>query len=64
MYEDRCVQPRQIYASTLTRRERRWSRRRKNVFGIAFVSGATLAAALTALATFAPGGAGETAPAG
>jgi len=55
MYEDRCVQPRQIYASTLTRRERRWSRRRKSVFGIAFVSGATLAAALTALATFAPG---------
>ena len=55
MYEDRCVQPRQIYASTLTRRERRWSRRRKNVFGIAFVAGATLAAALTALATFAPG---------
>jgi len=55
MYEDRCVQPRQIYASTLTRRERRWSRRRKNVFGIAFVSGATLAAALAALATFAPG---------
>lgn len=55
MYEDRCVQPRQIYASTLTRRERRWARRRKNVFGIAFVSGAALAAALTALATFAPG---------
>jgi hypothetical protein len=55
MYEDRCVQPRQIYASTLTRRERRWSRRRKNVLGIAVVSGATLAAALTALATFAPG---------
>jgi len=55
MYEDRCVQPRQIYASTLTRRERRWSRRRRSVFGIAFVSGATLAAALTALATFAPG---------
>ena len=55
MYEDCCVQPRQIYASTLTRRERRWARRRKNVFGIAFVSGAALAAALTALATFAPG---------
>jgi hypothetical protein len=55
MYEDRCVQPRQIYASTLTRRERRWSRRRHNVFGIAFVSAATLVAALTVLATFAPG---------
>jgi len=55
MYEDRCVQPRQIYASTLTRRERRWSRRRHSVFGIAFVSGATLVAALAVLATFAPG---------
>jgi hypothetical protein len=55
MYEDRCVQPRQIYASTVTRRDRRWSRRRHSVFGIAFVSGATLAAALTVLATFAPG---------
>jgi hypothetical protein len=55
MYEDRCVQPRQIYASTVTRRDRRWSRRRHNVFGIALVSGATLAAALTVIATFAPG---------
>jgi len=55
MYEDRCVQPRQIYASTVTRRDRRWSRGRHSVFGIAFVSGATLAAALTVLATFAPG---------
>ena len=55
MYEDRCVQPRQIYASTVTRRDRRWSRRRRNVFVIAFISGASFAAALTALATFAPG---------
>jgi len=55
MYEDRCVQPRQIYASTVTRRERRWSRRRYSVFAVAFISGATLVAALTALATFAPG---------
>lgn len=55
MHEDRYVQPRQIYASTLTRRERRWSRRRRSVFGIAFVGGATLAAAVTALAMFAPG---------
>jgi len=55
MYEDRCVQPRQIYASTLTQRERRWSRRRHSVFAITFISGATLVAALTALATFAPG---------
>jgi hypothetical protein len=28
MLDDRSVQPRQIYASTLTRRERRWARRR------------------------------------
>jgi hypothetical protein len=28
MVHDRLVQPRQIYASTLTRRERRWARRR------------------------------------
>ena len=55
MYEDRCVQPRQLYASTVTRRDRRWSRRRHSGFGIAFVSGATLVAALTVLATFAPG---------
>ena len=55
MHEDRCVQPWQIYASTVTRRDRRWSRRRHSVLGIAFVSGATLAAALTVLATFAPG---------
>ena len=56
MYEDRCVQPRQIYASTVTRRDRRWSRRRgRGLFGLALVSGATLAAALTVLATLAPG---------
>ena len=55
MYEDRCVQLRQIYASTASRRYRRWSRRRRSVVGIAFVSGASLVAALTALATFAPG---------
>jgi hypothetical protein len=28
MVHDRLVQPRQIYASTLTRRDRRWSGRR------------------------------------
>ena len=39
----------------MTRRDRRWSRRRRNVLGIAFISGASLVAALTALATFAPG---------
>lgn len=55
MPEDRSVQPRQIYASTVTRRERRWSRRRRGVLGVAFVSGAALLAALAVLATFAPG---------
>jgi len=55
MYEDRCVQPRQIYASTVTRRDRRWSRRRRSVLTIAFASGAALVAALSVLATFAPG---------
>ncbi len=59
MYEDRCVQhqqPRQIYASTLTRRDRRWTRRRgRGLPGIALLSVATLLAALTVLAALAPG---------
>jgi hypothetical protein len=56
MYEDRCVQPRQIYASTVTRRDRRWSRRRgRGLLGLALVSALTLAAALTVLAALAPG---------
>jgi hypothetical protein len=56
MYEDRCVQPRQIYASTVTRRDRRWSRRRgRGLLGLALVSAVTLAAALTVLAALAPG---------
>ena len=56
MYEDRCVQPRQIYASTVTRRDRRWSRRRgRGVLGLALVSAVTLVAALTVLAALAPG---------
>jgi hypothetical protein len=50
------VQPRQIYASTLTRRERRWRRRRgRNLIGLALVTVATLAAAFTVLAALAPG---------
>jgi hypothetical protein len=57
MYEDRAaMQPRQIYASTVTRRDRRWTRRRnRGLLSIALVSAATLAAALTVLATVAPG---------
>jgi hypothetical protein len=56
MLEDRCVQPRQIYASTVTRRDRRWTRRRgRDPLAIAILTGTTLAAALTALAWFAPG---------
>ena len=56
MYKDCCVQPRQIYASTLTRRERRWRRRRgRNLLSVAFVTALTVAAALTVLATLAPG---------
>jgi type IV secretory pathway component VirB8 len=50
------VQPRQIYASTLTRRERRWARRRPRVaFAVALVSAATLLAALSVLAILVPG---------
>ncbi|HEV7804243.1 MAG TPA: hypothetical protein VGO80_00370 [Solirubrobacteraceae bacterium] len=50
------MQPRQIYASTLTRRERRWARRRYRVaFGLALVSAATLLAALSVLAIVVPG---------
>jgi ABC-type Fe3+ transport system permease subunit len=56
MYEDRLVQPRQIYASTVSRRDRRWTRRRGRTFiGVVLVSAATLLAALTVLATVAPG---------
>jgi len=33
MPDDRCVQPRQIYASTLTRRDRRRARRRTRGIG-------------------------------
>lgn len=56
MYEDRVVQPRQIYASTVTRRDRRWTRRRgRRTLGIALLSTATLLAALTVLAALAPG---------
>jgi hypothetical protein len=56
MYEDRFVQPRQIYASTVTRRDRRWTRRRgRGLLGLTLVSAAALLAALTVIATLAPG---------
>lgn len=56
MYEDRTVQPRQIYASTVTRRDRRWTRRRgRGALGLALLTSATLLAAITVLATLAPG---------
>jgi len=56
MVHDRLVQPRQIYASTLTRRERRRARRRvRGSLSLAIVSVATLVAALSALAMMVPG---------
>lgn len=56
MYEDRVVQPRQIYASTATRRDRRWTRRRgRGALGLVLLTSATLVAAITVLATLAPG---------
>jgi hypothetical protein len=56
MYEDRGVVPRQIYASTVTRRDRRWTSRRRGrgMAGFAVVSLATLLAALTVIAALAP----------
>jgi len=56
MVDDRCVQPRQIYASTLTRRERRWSRRRgPSILGLTLVTLATAVAAFSVLAAVASG---------
>ena len=60
MRHDPGVVPRQIYASTVTRRDRRWTGRRgrgrgRGVLGVAIVTAATVAAALTVLATIAPG---------
>ncbi len=57
MVHDRAVQPRQIYASTLTRRERRSRRRARShgVLSLALVTAATLVAALSVLAIVVPG---------
>ncbi len=55
MYEDRVVQPRQIYASTLSRRDRRWTRRRgRGSLGYALLGMAALLAAITVLVALAP----------
>jgi hypothetical protein len=56
MVHDRLVQPRQIYASTLTRRERRWARRRARAgLSVVLVSAFSLLAALSVLAIVLPG---------
>jgi hypothetical protein len=56
MVHDRLVQPRQIYASTLTRRDRRWARRRaRSALALAVLSAATLLAAFSVLAIVVPG---------
>jgi len=58
MVNDRVVQPRQIYASTLTRRERRWTRRRgrgRAVLSLVLMSAMALGAALSVLGIVVPG---------
>lgn len=56
MQHHRAVQPRQIYASTVTRRERRWMRARgRSSLGMALVTIATLVAAVAVIAALAPG---------
>jgi hypothetical protein len=54
MVDDRWVQPRQIYASTLTRRERRSARRRARGLPLTAMVMACALAALTVLAAVAP----------
>jgi hypothetical protein len=52
MLHDRVVQPRQIYASTLTRRDRRWSGRRGHGLAARLLAAAgALAAAAWLLAS-------------
>jgi len=62
MVNDRVVQPRQIYASTLTRRERRWTRRRvrgrgrgRAALSLVLMSAVALGAALSVLGIVVPG---------
>jgi hypothetical protein len=54
MLDDRCVQPRQIYASTLTRRERRWARRRTRGVRASVLLMVCAAAAFSVVAAVAP----------
>ncbi len=55
MHEYRAVQPRQIYASTAHRRDRRWARRRGRAgFTVVLVAATMLLATLTLVATLAP----------
>ena len=54
MLDDRCVQPRQIYASTLTRRERRWARRRTRSVRASVLLMACAVAAFSLVAAVAP----------
>jgi hypothetical protein len=56
MAHHRAMQPRQIYASTVTRRERRRLRSRgRGARGVALVTLATLVAAIVVLAAVTPG---------
>jgi hypothetical protein len=54
MLDDRWVQPRQIYASTLTRRERRWTSRRTRGVRPSAIFMACAVAAVSVLAAVAP----------
>lgn len=55
MHEYRAVQPRQIYASTAHRRDRRWARRRgRTGFAVVLVAVTMLLATLTLIAALAP----------
>jgi len=49
--QDRFVQPRQIYASTLERRDRRWRRRRnRGLWGLVIAAAGALAPAAAIVA--------------
>ena len=54
MPDDRWVQPRQIYASTLTRRERRWTSRAVRGTRPGAILMALAVAAVSVLAAVAP----------
>jgi hypothetical protein len=54
MLDDRWVQPRQIYASTLTRRERRWTSRRVRGARPSAILMASAVAAVSVLAAVVP----------